>query len=89
MPARLAESRVAPLWRELWGGRPGPRSGQIRDLQGSRAATCSVDSFSPLTTEGMDQRVLEPQLHCWALDTRILSGAGVYMQAQAKAKEDS
>ena len=80
---------MVPRCRELWGGRPGPRSGQIRDLQVSRAATCSVGSFSPLTTEGMDQRALEPQLHCWGLDTRILSGAGVYMQAQARAKEDS
>ena len=49
---RLAKGRVAPLWRELWAGRPGPRSGQIRDLQGSRAATCRVDTFSPSDHRG-------------------------------------
>lgn len=49
---RLAKGRVAPLWRELWVGRPGPRSGQIRDLQGSRAATCRVGTFSPSDHRG-------------------------------------
>lgn len=72
-------------------GEAGQAPGQVRSGT-FRAVGLPRAGWTPFplqTTEGMDQRVLEPQLHCWGLDTRILSGAGVHMQAQAKAKENS
>lgn len=72
-------------------GEAGQAPGQVRSgiFRAVGLPRAGWTPFPLQTTEGMDQRVLEPQLHCWGLDTRILSGAGVHMEAQAKAKEDS
>lgn len=86
---RLAKGRVAPLWRELWAGRPGPRSGQIRDLQGSRAATCRVDTFSPSDHRGDGPEGLGALAPLLGSGHKNPEWGGVHVQAQAKTKEDS
>lgn len=71
---RLAKGGAAPHGGSC--GEAGRAPGQVRSGT-FRAVGLPRAGWTPFplqTTEGMDQRVLEPQLHCWGLDTRILVG---------------